>query len=303
MDFQDNSSGGMSDADVSALIEQVNAPDPERPMTGGDTPPQEAQTATATPPQQTAQPQQNAWDPKPWEFTWKGQKILPENQDKLKQWAAQGYDYAQRMELLKQERENYKTELEKKFEPYKKYDEINQYVQKDPEWWAHVEQSWNDRLQSEDPTIRRVKSLLEQELAPVKEILTQKEQEAQQARISEEDQRLSQDIKSIREKYADLDFDTPDADGKSLEHKVIEYGAKNNIPTFKAAFLDFYHDQLEKMWEARGREAISKDAAKRQKLGLSGKPQTPKAKTDDYDVRGKSHNDLLNEILEREGIA
>lgn len=300
MDLQDTSGGGSSEIDVNALLESVNAPDPERPMTGGAEP-AEAQQSQA-PAEQPQQPV-NAWDPKPWEFTWKGQKILPENQEKLKQWAAQGYDYAQRMELLKQERENYKRDLEKQYEPFKKYDQINQYVQKDPEWWAHVEQSWNERLQNEDPTIRRVKSLLEDELKPVKELLTQKEQEAEQKRISEEDTRLAQEVKSIREKYADLDFDTPDADGKSLEHKVIEHGAKHNFPTFKAAFLDFYHDQLEKMWEARGREAVSKEAAKRQKLGLSGKPQTPRTRTDDYDVRGKSHNDLLNEILEREGIA
>lgn len=286
--------GSSPEMDVDALLEQVNAPEQERPMSGPETSeqtaaPEAAEAAAPTPVQE-------------FEYEFSGRKIK-EPIDMILKRAGMGYDYAQKMEAFKREQANYKAQLEEKYKPYDKYKQIDEYVQKDPDWWNHVEQSWQDRLSNEDPTVKRVKSILDEELRPVKELLTQKEQEAQQAKIAEEDNVLEQDIKSIRSEYKDLDFDTPDAEGKSLEDKVLEYGAKFNFPTFKAAFRDFYHDQLRTMYESRGREAIGKEAVKRQKLGLSGTPQTPKQKpTDGYDVRGKSMNQILQEVLEREGI-
>ena len=290
MSLQDTTSGEM---DVDALLEQVNAPEPERPMSG----PADEPTGQAAKPEAAA--------PTPvqeYEYEFSGRKIK-EPIDMILKRAGMGYDYAQKMEAFKREQATFKQGLEDKYKSYDKYKTIDDYVQKDPEWWHHVEQSYQDRLSSEDPTVKRVKSMLDEELKPVRDLLSQKEQAEQQAKITEEDTRLTQDIKSIREKYADLDFDTPDADGKSLEAKVLAHGAANNYPTFTAAFRDFYHDQLEKMWESRGREAVGKEAQKRHKLGLSGTPQTPKQKsTDGYDVRGKSWNELLSDVLQQEGI-
>jgi len=289
MTLQDGTSGG--EIDVEGLMAEVNAPEPERQMSSSEAP-EETQA-----PQAKQEPTAQEF-----EYEFSGRKIKEPIEMILKR-AGMGYDYAQKMEAFKREQSTYKSQLEEKYKHFDKYKTIDDYVQKDPDWWSHVEQSYQDRLASEDPTVKRVKSILDEELRPVKELLSQKEQEAQQAKITEEDTRLTQDIKSIREKYSDLDFDTPDADGKSLEAKVLEHGASNNYPTFKAAFVDFYHDQLEKRWESRGREAVGKEAMKRQKLGLSGTPQTPKQKpTDGYDVKGKSMNQILQEVLEREGI-
>lgn len=286
-------SGQSNDMDVDALINEVNAPAPERPMSA----PQEA--VPEPQPQAAAAPQPEP--PKPtiqeFEFEYSGKKIKEPLEMILKR-AGMGYDYAQKMEAFKRKQE----ELETKYKPYDRYKEIDEYVKKDPQWWEHVEQSWQERLSSQDPNVIRLKSILDEELKPVKELLTQKEQEAQQAKLQEQDSRLDADIKSIREKYSDLDFDARDEHGKSLEDKVLEHGAQHNFPSFKAAFLDFYHDQLEKRWEARGREAVSKDAQKRAKLGLSGTPQTPKRQAEGYDVRGKGWNEVLQEVLERENI-
>lgn len=288
MDLQDDTKPEM---DVDALIAQVNEPAPERPMSGA---------ADVVP--QTAAPSATPAKPQEFEYEFSGRKIK-EPIDMILKRASMGYDYAQKMEMFKREQSQYKTQLEEKYKPYDKYKTIDEYVKKDPQWWQHVEQSYQDRLASADPTVQRVKSILDEELKPVRDMLSQKEQAEQQAKISDEDNRLSQDIKSIREKYSNLDFDTRDVDGKSLELKILEHGAKNNYPSFTAAFRDFYHDQLEKMWESRGRESIGKEAQKRQKLGLSGTPQTPKQKpSDGYDVKGKSMNDLLQEVYARENI-
>ncbi len=291
MTFQDTQGQGGPEEDLDALMARIDAPEPEMPMSAPE---------TAQEPEAAAKSEAPA-APQEFEYEFSGRKIK-EPIDMILKRAGMGYDYAQKMEAFKREQAAYKQQLEEKYKPYDKYKTIDEYVQKDPDWWAHVEQSYQDRLASEDPTVKRVKSILDEELRPVKEMLSQKEQEAQQAKITEEDTRLTQDIKSIREKYSDLDFDTPDAEGKSLEAKVLEHGAKHNYPSFKAAFVDFYHDQLEKMWESRGREAVGKEAQKRQKLGLSG-TQTPKQKpTEAYDHRGKSMNQILQDVLEIEGI-
>lgn len=273
--------------EVDQILESLNAPEPERAMSG----PEETQTHSPA----TPEPQQNAWDPKPWEFDWNGKKIAPDHPDKLKKWASQGYDYAQKMESFKQKQ----AEVDKIKTEFSKYKQIDDYIKKDPKWWEHVEESYNNRLASEDPVVQRVNGLLQEKLAPFEQLIAQKEEQEKQAQIHKEDTALSGEIKSIRERYKDLDFDTPDAEGKSLEFKVLEHGARQGMPSFKAAFLDFYHDQLEKMWESRGREAISKDAERRQKLGLSTSQSTPKRKTtDDFDVRGKNYNQIFNEIME-----
>ncbi len=287
MTLMDSQGSDSPEMDVDALIEQVNAPATERPMSGEEAPaPEQAAPAAQAAPQ----------TPQEYEYEWSGRKIKEPLEMILKR-AGMGYDYAQRMEALKREQ----GQMAEKYKPYEKYKTIDDYVQKDPAWWQHVEESWNDRLASEDPTVQRVKALLDEQLQPVKALLSQKEEQEQQAKVDEEDNRLDKDIKSIREKYKDLDFDTPDAQGKSLEMKVLEHGSTNGFPSFKAAFLDFHHEQLEKMWESRGREAIGKEAEKRQKLGLSGTPRTPQKTSDAFDTRG-DWNDVMKQVTERYGL-
>lgn len=278
----------MNDQDVEKLLENLNAPEPERAMSSAP----EGEVSREAP---VEQPQQPSWDPKPWEFDWNGKKIAPDHPDKLKKWASQGYDYAQKMESFKQKQ----AEVDRIKNEYSKYKTIDDYVKQDPKWWEHVEESYNNRLASEDPIVQRVNGMLQEKLAPFEQLIAQKQEQETQAKIQKEDETLQGEIKSIRERYKDLDFDTPDAEGKSLEYKILEHGSRHGFPSFKGAFLDFYHDQLEKMWESRGREAISKDSEKRQKLGLSSTNATPKRKsTDDFDIRGKSYNQILDEIVQ-----
>jgi hypothetical protein len=275
----DEQSGG---DDLDSLIASVDAPAPERPQS-------EPQAAEPSAPPA----------PTEWEFEWSGSKIKAPQDTILKKYAPMGYDYAQKMEAFNKE----KASLAEKYKPYERFKEVDDYIKKDPAWWDHVNESWNKRLESEDPTIQRVKAILDEKLAPVQNLLSQKEQEEQQRKTAEEDTHLAEEIKSIREKYSDLDFDTPDADGQSLEMKVLKYANENKIPNFRMAFRDYYHDQLEARWEARGREAIGKESAKRTKLGLPAPGQAPKkAQTPAYDTRGKSWNQVLQDVFEQENI-
>lgn len=238
-----------------------------------------------------SQAPQQTWDGAQWSFDWSGKKVVPDSADKLKRWATQGYDYAQKMEAFKKQQ----AQITEQSKTYEKYKQIDDYVQKDPQWWQHVETEYKNRLASEDPVVHRVKGMLEEQLSPFKQLLAEKEAKETKAKIETEDKALDTEIKSIRDKYSNLDFDSPDADGKSLELKVLEHGATNRFPSFKAAFLDFYHEQLEKMWEARGREALTKGAQADAKAGIISKSNVPsQAKSKSFDVSGKSWTQIMN---------
>lgn len=287
-----------SDAiDVDSLLAEVNAPTPERAMSG---PPAPANTEPA----QVPTPQQtSAALPVEHEFTWNGQKIKAPQDMILSKYAPMGYDYAQKMQAFKELQKNSEREMQEKYvKPYEKYKTVDDYVGKNPDWWKHVEDQWTQRQTSQDPNFQRMQAVLDEKLKPFQDKLAADEQIKAQEQSTKEDTQLTEDIKSIRAKYPNLDFDAPDTEGKSLEYKVLEHGSRHNFPTFKSAFLDFHHDQLEKMWEARGREAVSKDSQKKAKLGLSVAPQTLGKNADSYNVKGKNYNQLLDEAVQKYGL-
>jgi hypothetical protein len=88
----------------------------------------------------------------------------------------------------------------------------------------------------------------------MQQTLAEREQAAQKSA----DEKLAQEVQSIREKYKDIDMDSPDENGKSLEAKVLEHAEANGIPSFKAAFNDFYQDQLIARAEAQAKMNVSK---------------------------------------------
>jgi hypothetical protein len=283
------------DFDVDSYLKDLDTPTPER----AESNPPEIPDSSEQPVGRTPTTVQPTTPVQEYEFDWQGRKIKAPV-DKLTKWASQGYDYSQKMEAFKKQQADFAEQRK----VYDKYKTIDDYVKKDPKWWEHVEKQYQEKHISDDPTFQRFNAIVDEKLAPYENFLAQKQQQEEQAKIQSEDTALASEIKSIREKYSDLDFDLADAEGKSLEYKVLKHGAENGFPSFRSAFLDFYHDQLEKRWESRGKETLAKDVEKRKKLGLSETPTpTPrKVATDSFDVRGRSYNELEKEIFERLGL-
>ena len=133
----------------------------------------------------------------------------------------------------------------------------------------------------------------------------QKEQSLKQ---QSEDQTLAKDIESIRKSFSNIDFDTPDENGKSLETKILEHamgmGLDGSKPGhFRAAFRDYYHDQLVSLEREKGKELVSKEVQKRTKLGILGEsPKPTKGLKVAENVRDKSYEDLVREAREELGI-
>lgn len=257
--------GGGDNIDVDALLNDIYGGGNRD---GGSTPPPAATTPPPAP------------EFREYEFKANGQMIkLRDNDPRMQQYLSQGYNYAQNTEKLKADREAWERDRgtwEKDWNPYR---EIDQYAKQNPDWWQHVEQSYQQVHQQSTQQIDPVRQYLDQRLGGIEQDLPQMKQFLQEmqtqkleAQRANEDAQLATAIKSIHEKHKDIDFAAKDESGLSLEHRVINHAVENGFPSFRAAFLDYYHDNLVQQAEARGKEAMMNQVKQRQKLGLLDDP-------------------------------
>lgn len=284
----------MSDTDVDALLTQIESPAQEtRPMHDQPAAPQAPPAANQT---QVAQEIK---------FNWNGREIKAPL-DKATLWASQGYDYAQKMSEFNQTKTQFELQQKAIQETEARYKPIDEYVRQNPEWWNHITQAYENRARdgNADPVLSKVQELLQSKLQPIEQFVQSQLSKEQAQQRETEDSRLKADTESIRKQYPDLDFDTRDDTGKSLEYKVLEYASQNDIKNFKTAFRDFYHDNLVHLAEERGKSQVVKDTQKRTKLGLLGTTQAPvKSLSEAKDLKAKTYDDLLSEAKQELGIA
>ncbi len=246
---------------------------------------------------------------KEYEFNARGQAIkVKENDPRFQQWLSQGYDYSQSMNSFNNERktwEQQKADLEKSFSPYR---EIDEFAQKNPDWWQHVDQSYKEKLSNPVQIPDAVKSYLEPIIKDYSMIKTfaqdyQRQQVEKQER--DEDQQLQETIKSIQGKHKDLDFSVKDESGLSLEKRVIDFALQKGIPDFEIAFKAYYHDNLVKQAESRARESYMQEMEKRKKMGILDHP-APISKISEplfaprSNNKPRSWNDLKSEDILKE---
>ena len=242
----------------------------------------------------------------PFEIDWKGQKVAldltkKEDADRLRQWAQKGYDYNQNISAFKADKEGFlkeRQEWEKQWSPYK---EIDEFAKQNQDWWNHVQQSYQQRQQPQQPQIPdELKSYLDpivQDYSQVKSFINDYQKQIVERQTKEQDAQLETEIKSISSKY-NLDFAQKDESGQSLEQKVINHAVQHGFPTFKAAFYDFYQDNLEKLAEARGKEAVMQEIKRKKELGLLSESKTPsKFAEGPQGFKGRSWNDVHSQVL------
>lgn len=251
---------------------------------------------TAEPPQQPSEPE--------YEYTARGKTIKEPISAILKR-ASQGYDYSQVMADLNKQ----KQEIGEK---YKLYSEVDKYASTNPDWWNHVNSQFQQisAQGSEQPLASEEPKDLSPELQPIlseiNELKSFKNEfmaEKQRQFREQEDAKLKEEIEGIRKTYPNIDFDSPQEDGKSLELKVLEHGVNNGIRSFKTAFRDFHHEELVRRAKEEGMEATKKELQKNSKLGLLGQTSTPtKGIKQATDLNNQSYNDLLKEAYDELGI-
>lgn len=307
----DEQSTDLTDEQIDQLVADAEkSPNEDIPMSddeGGKEPEADAEKPAAEAPVPQAQPELI-------EFEHNGRKLKASLED-LKKWAQQGYDYPQKMSQLKQERQKWDQERQGWEKQWGQYRQVDQYAKQNPQWWSRVQELMQNgatqaqaqaQAGAEQNNIQPVLSKLNEQGQVIQELLGERQQRLQAEQLQKqqsEDTALDTEIKSIREQYKDLDFNQIDAEGKTLEMKVLEHCQKNGIASFKTGFRDFYHDQLIARHEQQAKASLSNQVQNQTKKGVLGQSPTPKKSlTAAADYRNKSYEDLTREALEELGL-
>lgn len=261
-DFAENS----QEHDVDALVAQAYGQEPAR-----------QETSPAPAPQAPPAEQQY----KEYEFNHRGQPVkIKENDPRMIQWMQQGYDYSQNINTFRGEREAFdkqRQDWEKQWTPYR---EVDEYARQNPEWWSKVEQGYQEKQQNPynmPPELKQYLDPIIKDYGMVKDFAQEFQKQQVEKQVQAEDAQLAESIKSIQTRYKDLDFSAKDDSGLSLEQRVLNHAVTNGFPTFRASFLDYYHDHLETLAESRGKELMMQESQKAKKLGLLDSKQASPA--------------------------
>ena len=249
------------------------------------------QSAPAASPQQTAPEQQQT--AREWEIPWNGARIKA-GEDQVLKWASQGYDYSQKMQEFKSQKEEYDAN-------FGRYREIDNFVKTNPGWWEHVEKTWNERQNyNVPPEVKQFLDPIQQELQQMKQFQNEWHKMQLEADIRKQDEQLKGVVNSLQTKH-NIDFSARDQSGQTLEYRVLQHAQQKGISDFSAAFHDYYQDSLAKLYEARGREAVQRETQARNKAGLLGGPtQAPQPKND-APVVARSYDDAYQMALKELG--
>lgn len=248
-------------------------------------------------------PAQNQTPPPVDEYVFKvGGKEVKGTRDQVLKWAQMGYEAPNKIRQLSTEVESWKKK-EAMIQDYEqRFGEVDKFVREKPEFWDHVIKTYQqkDQLfgQATNPEVEALKAQIN-ELSQFK---TQFEESQRNAQYSKEDQLLDQEIKSIQESYPQIDFKSPDENGQTLEDKVLMYAAENGIKKFTTAFRDMYHDELKKLYETTGKEAVVKDKQKQTKMGILGFSKESIKQQASTDHRNKNWGQLAEEAKRELGL-
>lgn len=256
---------------------------------------QEAENNQPQPAEMVETPKAEPQDPMGQEFEYKANgQMVKEPLSQILKRASMGYHYAQQMEDFNKQKASF-DEQQKQWAPkIQLYEQVDKWAQENPERWQQIEQAFQQQnLPAE------VDENLAQALTPIQEQLNQftnfmkdfqTNQEMQ--RIQAEDQSLNEEVTKVKDQYKDLDWETTNDEGKTLEQEILEHADKNGIPSFKAAFSDLYLPKLLARAKETGKDEAAKRIQQTNKMGILGQTPTPTKAQPQIDPAKYSYNQL-----------
>ncbi len=297
----------MGDDEAKEILASLDAPGDAAPDDPGSSP------DSGDPRGEAPGAAQAAWNAKDWEFDYAGKRVAPESREKALTWLSQGYNNSQRMFELNKARsefEKQRTEHETKYKGYDRYAEIDAYAVKNKDWWDHVNKSWETRGQQQAAQGQQPNGEFNAVLAPLQKQLAelsawqqdqlaakaQQEQVAAQQDQERYEKALSDEIDSIRTAHANIDFDSVDDSGKTLELRVIDHCQQIGTTSFRAGFRDYYHEKLVESGKAASLSAQAKGASDRAKRGILSESSAPRRANGTFDHKGRNYDQINDQI-------
>lgn len=212
-----------------------------------------------------------------YEYKASGQTVK-EPLKQILQRASMGYHYAQQMAEFNKTKSEFEAK-QKEFSPkMQMYEQVDQWATENPDLWQNILQNYQQRNQPQDldPMVKEALSPLQTQLQQLTDFMQDFQANQQVQKQQAEDDALGKEIDQVKDQYKDLDWASADETGKTLEMKVLEYADQNSIPSFRAAFSDFYLPKLLSRERERGKQEAAKRVQKNSKLGIIGISPTPK---------------------------
>lgn len=252
----------------------------------------------------------DTWNSADWTFKAYNKDVSPKDRAQLMQWAQLGYGANNKISELTKQLDGWKAKENQVNELHKKYYEIDEHVKQNPQFWEHVIGAWKNKSaalsDTTNPLAQTVMGLQNQ----LQEMSTWKqsvEQLQNQYRMQQEDAQYFSAMDEIKKAYPQIDFTTPDENGKTKEWHMLQHAIDNGIKNVKTAFRDYFHDDLVKLASEQAKEKVAKDRQKNARLGIVGSSPAPsKTGLQSSDMKGKSWSDpsLSSEtILKEMGLA
>jgi bisphosphoglycerate-dependent phosphoglycerate mutase len=273
--------------------------------TGGNTPsPESAAGSGATPPQQAAK----WWEPQlknALEYTVEGGKLVNEPLEMVLKRAGMGYHYAQKMHQLNQKAEQYKT-LEERNKTLSRWEEYDNYAKTNPDWAKHVEESWNNRQNvgqlTQEAQAAQLPPAVVQRISALEAFVQEAQQREAAAKQQTEDKSFSEEIQNVGKTF-NVDLAQADEHGRSLEWRILEHMEKMGLDGtrpghFRAAFKDFYYDNLIGREKEQVKENYVKEQVDLKKAGIRSISRSPKGQFQEQGYRpGMSQGEIDTEAL------
>ena len=229
------------------------------------------------------QPLTPDFDPNQWNLNYKGRPIAVRDRNHLVSLATKGYGFDQEIERLKQ-KESQLAEMEGK---YQQYGKLEQAFQQNPALAQRIFQmAQNPQEFAGDGEPEHVVELRQK--------LSDLENWKQTWEQRQADQDLDKQIKVLREKYPNHDWDYDDGAG-ALSKKILAhaYNNGNPFPSLEVAYKDFFWDNRDTSVKAQTlkseQERIQREKAQG-KVTVPGGTPPPQPKPT-YSPE-KSYNDL-----------
>ena len=272
--------------------------------------PQETQTQDVV---QSDSPVESKPDDQLFEYQVNG-KTVKEDLNTILKRAGMGYNYAQHMSEFKQKQTELEARMQQAQELESQWKPYHQYAQENPEWASHWKSAYENRFNSFDGQQTQQPFSGQQTTEPNNELMTLKNEflelkkaydnDRQTRMVQEQDLELNNQINEVKKQYPDIDFTYTDpSTGKSLEYQVLEHGSTHGINSFKAAFRDFYHDQLVSLAASKAKEAAAKELQQRQQKGFMSTSDTPQlvTKGSKGSLKNMSYEQLIAEGWNNQG--
>jgi hypothetical protein len=194
----------------------------------------------------TPQADATTFNPELYAFEHKGQRILPKDENQVRQWLSGGYNFSQNQAEFKKQQ----TEFQARQAKVAELERLNEAFEKNPllqkEIFALLQKTAQPQVPGQPPAQMPV---LPPEIQAKLEKLDTVTQDVQRMKEKEEDQALDQEVSGLKAKHPEFDWQSDAGEG-TLEKQVLQAAMDHGLNDLEKAFRLVTYDKLKTNTEA-----------------------------------------------------